>query len=338
MEDTPGNGFWQGRSVAVTGATGFVGLHLTRLLLASGARVTALVRDPAKALRLMGGVRCVVAPVEDAARVREACRGQEYLFHVAGAVDFGEDWGRFQHVNIDGTEHVLAAAREARVRRLVHTSSIVAVHASPRPVTVDETARWNLASARVPYVTTKRQAEELVLKAARDGLNAVVVNPASVLGPDDATGSEFGMLCKRFWRRRIPLYFSGGNNFVDVRDVARGHLLAAERGRRGERYILGGWNRSYRDFFAELARFSPRLLPRLRLPAFLAPALARLVALFDRRGSRSYLTPAQARLLGRWFWFDDTKARSELGYEPRPLCETLADTYAFWMGKRARAA
>jgi dihydroflavonol-4-reductase len=337
MEGTAG--FWQGRSVAVTGATGFVGLHLTRRLLAGGARVTALVRDPAKAQRMLGeGVRCAVAPVEDAVALREACRGQEYLFHVAGAVDFGEDWGRFQQVNVEGTEHVLAAAREAGVRRLVHTSSIVAVHASRRPAPVNEAAPWNLASARVPYVTTKRQAEERVLRAARDVLNAVVVNPASVLGPDDVTGSEFGILCKRFWRRRIPLYFTGGNNFVDVRDVAHGHLLAAERGRRGERYILGGWNRSYRDFFAELARLSPRLLPRLPLPASVAPVLARLVALFDRRGSRSYLTPAQARLLGRWFWFDGTKARVELGYEPRPLGETLADTYAFWMGKAARAA
>jgi dihydroflavonol-4-reductase len=332
-------GFWAGRPVAVTGATGFVGLHLTRLLAATGAIVTVLVRDPAKARRLLPeGVRCVVAPVEDPAALGPACRGQDVLFHVAGAVDFGEDWERFHRVNVEGTRHVLAACDAAGVRRVVLTSSIVALHGATRPVVVDETAEWNLAAARVPYVTTKRQAEEVVLEAAARGRDAVVVNPASVLGPDDFTGSEFGTLCKRFWRGRIPLHFTGGNNFVDVRDVAAGHLLAAERGRAGRRYILGGWNLTYGDFFAALARLSSRPLPRLRLPGCAAPALARLVALCERRRERSYLTPAQARLLGRWFWFDITRARTELDYEPRPLRDTLADTFAFWMGRPAPAA
>src|SRR5262249_32175909 len=162
------------------------------------------------------------------------------LFHVAGAVGFGEDWEPFRRANVEGTRNVLAAARAAAVRRVVYTSSIVAIGAGPLPRALDETAAWDLGRLRVPYVTSKGLAEEAALAAAGGGLEVVAVNPASVLGPDDFAGSEFGTLCRRFWRGRIPFHFGGGNNFVDVRDVAEGHLLAAQCGRSGERYLLGG--------------------------------------------------------------------------------------------------
>src|SRR5262249_52426375 len=158
---------------------------------------------------------------------------------------FGDDWQRFRRVNVEGTRRVLEAARMAGVRRVIHTSSIVAVGAAQRPVKLDETARWSLARLNVPYVTTKRMAEDLALATLGKGLEVVVVNPGCVVGPDDFSGSEFGTLCRRFWRGRVPVYFGGGNNFVDVRDVAAGHLLAAERGQVGQRYILGGINLPY---------------------------------------------------------------------------------------------
>src|SRR5262249_45753017 len=149
-----------------------------------------------------------------------ACQGSEFLFHLAGAVDFANDWERFQRVNVDGTRCVIEAARLAGVRRLVHTSSVVAVGASARPGFLDETAHWNLGDLHVPYVTTKHQAERLALAASQAKLEVIVVNPSCVVGPDDFSASEFGTLCRRFWRRRVPFYFGGGNNFVDVRDVA----------------------------------------------------------------------------------------------------------------------
>ena len=232
--------------------------------------------------------------LHDKSALAEACRGCDLLFHVAGAVDFEEDWRRFQRVNVEGTHNVLQAARVAGVRRVVHTSSIVAVAASSYARPHDETATWNLAPLACP---TSRPAQSggAWLATSDAGLEVVAVNPASVIGPDDFTASEFGTLCRRFWRRRIPLHFGGGNNFVDVRDVATGHLLAAERGRGGQRYILGGHNRSFTAFFGDLARVADRPIFRLRLPDVLGLAVAACNGrLRGARASRSYLSAAQA--------------------------------------------
>jgi dihydroflavonol-4-reductase len=321
--------FWQGRSAAVTGATGFVGSHLVRLLTDLGARVVAVVRAGADRSRLAAGVEVREAALEDRPALDRACRGCAFVFHVAGVVDFGDDWAGCRRVNLEGARHVAAAARAAGAR-LVHTSSIVAVGAGRGPQPLDETSRWDLGRLAVPYVTTKRQAEEAAL-----GGGAVVVNPASVVGPDDFGRSEFGTLCYRFWKGRVPFHFGGGNNWVDVRDVALGHLLAAERGRAGQRYILGGANRTYSAFFADLARVARRRIGRLRLPNVLAPLAALLERVLARRGARPYLTAGQARLLPLFFYYDCGKAQRELGYRPRPLAVTLADTHAFWMGRRA---
>jgi dihydroflavonol-4-reductase len=331
--------FWRERQVAVTGATGFVGSHVALALVAVGARVTALVRPTSDASRLRNaGVRCVVAPLEDPRALAAACIGMEIVFHVAGAVDFAGDWAAVRCANVAGTRHVLEGARAAGVRRVVYTSSIVAVGASKKPTPLDEKASWNLERYGVPYVTTKREAEVLALGASGPGLEVVAVNPACVIGPDDFTSSEFGTLCKRFWRGRLPFHFGGGHNYVDVRDVAWGHLLAARLGRPGERYLLPGHNRSSTAFFADLARAAGRVIPRLRLPDRLGVLIASIEERFRNRlrrrpGHRPYLTTAQARLLGLYFYYDGAKARRELGYEPRPLTRTLADCHAFWTGR-----
>ncbi len=331
--------FWSGRRVAVTGATGFVGYHVTTQLATLGAKVVALVRATSDRSQLeQAGVAWIEARLEDRDALAWGCEGCELVFHVAGAVDFENDWERFRRVNIEGTRNVLAAARAAGVRRLIHTSSIVAVGAAWHPGMLDESTVWNLGRLRVPYLTTKRIAEELARSASGRDLEVVVVNPASVLGPDDFSHSEFGTLCRRFWRGRIPFYFGGGNNFVDVRDVAAGHLLAARSGRPGERYILGGANRTYSSFFSDLARLAPHPIVRFRLPSTLGSWVARLnEKLAPRRASRSYLTPAQARLLSLFFYFDSAKARRELGYTPRQLPDSLRDTYQFWMNPRKTA-
>jgi dihydroflavonol-4-reductase len=326
--------FWTNRAVVLTGATGFVGHHLAMQLRGRGALVTAIVRASSDRRRLIdAGIDCVTAPLYDPAALARACRGAEFVFHLAGAVDFENDWDRFVQVNVEGTRNVATAARAAGVRRFIHTSSIVAVGASRRAEVLDEAAGWNLGGLEVPYVTTKRQAEEVALSTGGPALEVVVANPASVVGPEDYSRSEFGTLCRRFWRGRIPFYFGGGgNNFVDVRDVALGHLLAAERGRAGERYILGGENRSYGEFFADLARTAGRRIFRLRLPTALGSLTARLNERLPKRG-RAYLTRGQLRLLSLFFHFDSGKARRELGYRPRPLAESLRDAHRFWIEK-----
>jgi dihydroflavonol-4-reductase len=237
-------------------------------------------------------------------------------------------------VNVIGTANVIAAAQTAGIRRLVHCSSIVAVGAITGPTRLDETARWNLGALQVPYVSTKREAEEVALAA--QNIEVVVANPACVIGPGDHAGSEFGTICGRFWRGKLPIHFGGGNNFVDVRDVAVGLRLCAERGRVGERYILGGSNRSMTAFFSELAVAARQALPRFRLPTVLAPLTAALESRLSRPSRhRAYLSPAQAKLLSYFFYFDCGKARRELGYAARPLRESLRDAFNDWKSSRA---
>jgi dihydroflavonol-4-reductase len=318
--------YWAGRRVVLTGATGFLGQHLAALLLRQGARLVALTRASSSTVRL-AGAECVVAPLDDLSALTRGCAGAEVVFHLAGAVDFGTDWPRFHAVNVRGTANVAAAARAAGVSRLVHTSSIVAVGASASPTVLDESAHWDLGRLRVPYVTTKRLAEEEALAA---GLDVVVVNPSCVLGPDDFTRSEFGTLCRRFWHGRLPFYSGAGSNFVDVRDVADGMLRAAQHGRAGQRYLLTGHNLTYDRFFGLLARTARRPIFRVRLPGPVAQLGARLAGCLARPGKRPYLTPGQARLLERFFWFDAARAHRELGYRARPLTQTLHDTFSFW--------
>ncbi len=326
--------YWQGRRVAVTGATGFVGHHLVQLLARRGARVQALVRRQPGPNWPAQVQTCQVA-LDDPKALAAACAGCEYLFHLAAAVDFDADWARFWQINVAYTRNLVAAARQVSLRRLVFTSSIVAIGASQHPCPLDETAAWNLEKLAIPYVTTKRRAEELVLQEGQRGLDVVVVNPACVIGPDDWRGSEFGTLCKRIWGGRIPIYFGGGSNFVDVRDVALGHLLAAEKGVSGQRYILGGCNLTQAQFFAELARVASRPLFRLRLPRLVGLLGARVAQHLRRPNRRAYLTVPQARLFGWFFFYQSHKARRELGFQPRAWEQTLADTHDFWMGRSA---
>ncbi len=323
------------RTVALTGATGFVGWHLAVALCAAGADVVALHREGSDSARLRQiGVRTVVAPLTDVGALAAASRGADVLIHVAAAVDFAGDWELMRRVNVDGTRAVIEAARTAGVRRVVHLSSIAAVGASRWPEVQDETAAWTLKPLEVAYATTKREAELVALAANGRGLDVVVVNPGCVVGPDDFGGSEFGVLCKRFWRGHVPVHFAGGNNFVDVRDVAAGVLAAADRGQPGERYLLTGENRRWQTFFQELTRAAGRPIPRVTLPGWLAPPLSRLLS---QRGKRPALSTDNAKFVGWFFFFTNEKARRELGFAPRPLRDSLRDAFAFWQNnERAR--
>jgi dihydroflavonol-4-reductase len=330
---------WLGRKVLVTGASGFLGYHVVKALVQAGASVQALVRRPKDVPNLAtAGVTCIEGNLENASVLAGACRGCDYVFHLAAAVDFGGDWQLDRQVNVEGTRRVIEAVRDVGVDRLVYTSSMVTIGASYSRVVLDEQATWNLESFQVPYVTTKREAEYLALSAADRNLAVVVVNPAATVGPDDFASSQYGALCDRFWRRHIPFYFAGGNCFVDVRDVALGHLLAARHGVTGQRYILGGANLSYAGFFQLLARVAKKRIFRMRLPLLLGPVLASVDERARQgRSRRPYLTTPQARLLGLYFYFSSARAERELGYRARAVTDTLDDTYKFWLGLRGKA-
>ncbi len=318
--------------VAVTGATGFVGWHVIQDMRQHGFEPIAVVRSSSNISRLQEhAITIRPAGLNAVNDLATAFAGCDAVVHLAGAVDFAADWSRFREVNVGGTANVLAAARNAGVRRVVHCSTVAAVGAALTPTKLDESAKWNLHHLRVPYITTKHEAERVAFSAGDARLDVVVVNPGSVIGPDDFSDSEFGTICRRFWQRRLVIHFGGGNCFVDVRDVATGIRLANQHGRPGERYILGGTNRTMTSFFSALAQVAPKPIPRMRLPSKLGLPLSWVERTFSRKKRpRAYLSEAQAKLLPWFFYFDSGKAKRELGYSPRPLAQSVADAFAFW--------
>jgi dihydroflavonol-4-reductase len=328
--------FWQDKWVCVTGGGGFLGLQIVRLLLERGARVRSfgLAVKPEHPLQGLG-VEHLVGDIRDAAAVRRAVAGCDVIFHTAGLVAvWGPALGILRDVHVEGTGNVLAAAGNARV---VHTSSVVAVGASPRGQLLDEDAIFNLSKIRMDYVHAKRAAEELVVESAARGQDAVVVNPSYLLGPEDYEGSPLGKLCKRVWKGHLLVAPPGGLNLVDVRDAALGHLLAAERGQAGRRYILGNVNLRMHELIRRLCTVSgrqPRWLPRL--PLWTMRCLAGLGTVRACFTGREPALPPQQMQVNRYCWFyRSDRAKRELGYQPRPLDETLADTLR-WQAERTQ--
>jgi dihydroflavonol-4-reductase len=329
----PDPAYWSGRRVCVTGGTGFLGYHLVKLLGEFGARVRVFALAPPAdhPVRQFKHAEVVAGDILDAAAVKSAVAGCSVVIHAAGIVAvWGPSIARMWPVHVDGTRNVLAAIDPHT--RLIHTSSVVAVGASPTGGVLNEDSPFNLTQVKLAYVQAKRAAEELALQSDRD---VVVVNPGYLIGPEDFEQSVMGKLCHRFWRGRAPVAPPGGLNLVDVRDVAIGHLLVAERGQRGQRYILGGENLMYRDFMlamADVAGMRPRWLPRIPRPLFGLGALIN-EARGRLRGKEPYPSLAHARL-NRYYWFHSSdRARLELGYEPRTVRQSLTDAYAWYASR-----
>src|SRR5215210_8393227 len=262
----------------VTGATGFVGSHVARALVARGDEVRATVRPTSKLGALRGlDVETVVADVTDRRAVRRALRGVTRVFHVAGTTNLRMASDDLFRINVAGTRTVLEESLRAEVERVVHTSSVVAVGPAPPGGVADERQVWRGGELGIPYVGSKHEAEVEALRIGARGLPVVVVCPAYVLGPGDTHRSSTELV-RRFMLRRIPAYVDGAINVVDVGDVAAGHLLADEGGVPGERYILGNRNYTWDRLFADLARLSGVEGPAMRLPVSAALALADALA------------------------------------------------------------
>jgi dihydroflavonol-4-reductase len=283
--------------VYVSGATGFVGAHVARALAAAGAEVRT---DRVELL--------------DPAALERAVAGCEAVVHAAALYSYDADAALLAAVNVDGTRNVIEACRRRGVRRLVHTSTAGTCGPVPgREATeADGPPGWELA---VPYKRTKLVAERLVLDAARDGLDAVVVNPTTPIGPGDRKPTPTGRMIAGVATGRIRAYVgTTGLNVVDVGDVARGHVLALEHGRTGERYLLGGVNLSLRELFARIAAAAGLRPPRVRVP-YAATVAAAALGLANRHEVRLARVP---------MYFSSAKAGRELGYEPGPVSEAIA--------------
>jgi dihydroflavonol-4-reductase len=307
----------------VTGASGLVGSHVTRLLVQRGDSVRALVRDRSPLDELAGlDVELAYGDVLDRGSVRRAMQGVQRVFHVAGLTSLRTSADKVFAVNVGGTRIVLEEALRAGVARAVHTSSVAAVGPAARGSTADEDQLFRAGRYGLPYVNAKHEAELEAMRLAAHGLPVVVVNPAHVFGAGDRHRSSTELV-RRFLRGQIPAYVDGALNIVDAEDVARGHLLADENGEVGERYILGNRNFTLDRLFADLARLSGVEPPALKLPLAAALALARAAELGPGRPA---VTTVEVRASSLWWAFRSTKAKRELGWRPAHHEDTLQTT------------
>ena len=319
----------------VTGATGFLGSHLLPLLAEGGASVRVLSRRPAPELADRG-FEVAAGDVETGTGLQAALDGVSRVFHLAGRVSRDpEAAASLQRVHVDGTRKLAHAAREAGVERivLVSTSGTIAVARDPEPET-DETAPVPIELiGRWPYYRSKWLQERALLAAAGDGLEVVIVNPSLLLGPGDERLSSTGDVL-RFLSGQVKVIPPGGLNFVDVRDAAAGVRAAMVKGRSGQRYLLGGHNWSFGDFFARLGEVSETPAPRLRLSRNMYTAGALLTEEVARQVGREPAVDRISREMAGCYWyFSSEKAARELGHEPRDGRVTLLETVRWLQGK-----
>jgi dihydroflavonol-4-reductase len=327
----------------VTGSTGFIGANLVQGLAEAGHQVRALHRRSSRLDALKGVVyESAVGNLLEPASLRSAVQGVDWVFHVAAVSDYWRQPGtaRLYHVNVGGTRNVLQAALDARVRRVVFTSSAAAVGLpfdlrnggnADRPVTlVDESIDFNLPTTLSPYGHSKHLAERVAEEYITRGLEVVMVNPTVVLGPRDLNLIS-GSLILAIYRRRVPVIPPGGVNYVDVADVVAGHLAAAEKGRVGERYLLGAYNMTHQEAAERIAGVLGVPPPSLHVPgAFVAP-LARAVDLFNWVWPGEPLTDGnQVRLMRYALFYDTRKAQRQLGLEPSISFENSVERTFRW--------
>jgi dihydroflavonol-4-reductase len=320
-------------AVAITGASGLLGGNLAAELIAAGHHVIATRRAGTKVGHLADlAIEWREADLGSAAALARAFEGAEVVFHCAAAVSVvREVTHELRESNVGGTQRVVEACMKAGVQRLVHTSSVVAIGASVDGTPCDETATWNLEREGLldGYSVTKREAE-IVVQDAAGALDAVIVNPAYMFGPRDARPSS-GKLLLKVAQQRLPGWTSGYNNFVDVRDVARGMIAAWQRGTRGERYILGGHNLSYREVFELTAKVAGVRAPMLRLPRVAANVVGAWGDFVAKRGKEALVNSTQIRYAYTdKMKFSSAKAQRELGYTISPIEPAIRDALA-WM-------
>ena len=313
--------------VAVTGATGFIGSAVVRQLLAQGRKVRALVEPGANAKNLDGlNVEKIACDVTDAPRLKVALSGCEALYHLAAVYKtWLPDPELIYRVNNEGTVSMLLAAMEAKIRRVVYTSSIAAIGVNEDGGEADETTRFNLFDVGMPYIMTKWQSERIAIRFAEAGLPVVVVNPAFPFGPRDVAPTPTGGIVKSLLEGKMPGVSAGGFCVIDVDDCAAGHVLAETKGRIGERYILGNYNVTWREFFETVGKVAGVPVPKLMLPKGVSATLAAGMEWWSDHVSHAQplATYQSVRYAQKSSFFSNAKARRELGLPTRPLEETV---------------
>lgn len=304
------------KPVLVTGATGFVGWHVARTLLERGCRVRALARDPRR-LRELEGVEPVRGDLRDPGSLERAVEGCGTAFHIAADYRlWARDPDEMYRSNVDGTRNLLNAAKAAGVERVVYTSTVGCI-GIPKDGIGDEQSPVSIEDMSGPYKRSKFQAEQVALEFAGGGFPVMIVNPTAPVGDHDFKPTPTGKMVIDFVRGAMPAFIDTGLNVVDVRDVAEGHLLALEKGRPGERYILGSENLTLERIFAALAGMVGRKAPTMRVPYAVAYAAGVMSTAWAAVTGKEPLAPLDGvRMAKKKMWVRHDKAARELGYAP----------------------
>ena len=318
----------------VTGASGFIGANLVQELVGRGHRVKALLRFGSDLRGLRGAAfETVEGDLADSSRLKSAMRGCDWCFHVAASYHLWlRDYRPMYAANVEGTRTVLESAASAGCARIVYTSTVGCIglpQASGGEVTpTDETAPVAETQLSNHYKRSKWQAERVALELAAKGLPIVIVNPSAPVGPRDAKPTPTGKVIVDFLNREMPAYLDTGLNWVHVRDVAVGHILAAERGRLGERYILGNaeGNWTMKEAFAVLKEVTGLKAPRMRVPYIVALTAAHVDETISRFTGKPPKAPlAGVRMAKYKMFFNPAKAIRQLGLPQTPPRQALAD-------------
>lgn len=310
------------KPVLVTGATGFVGWHVARLLRERGERVRVLVRD-ARRLR-ESDAEVVIGDLRDPRSIEKAVAGCGVVYHVAADYRlWARDSNELYSSNVDGTRNMLSAARDAGVERFVYTSTVGCI-GIPDDGVGDEDNAVSEQDMRGAYKRSKYLAEQVALDFAHKDFPVVIVNPTAPVGDHDWKPTPTGKIVVDYVRRKMPAYVDTGLNVVDVRDVAEGHRLACERGRPGERYILGAENLTLRGIFEKLEEISGLPAPKVRIPYGVALAAGVASTAWARVSGQEPRAPLDGvRMARKKMWVKHDKAVKELGYSPGPAPAAL---------------
>lgn len=323
--------------VLVTGANGFIGSSLVEILCKEGFDVRAMVQ-PGTSLELLQGVdlEVVEGDLLDRRSLDAALKGCEQLYHLAAIYAVWHPTPNLLYrVNVEGTVHLMEAAMAAGVKRVVYTSSIAAVGVNPDGSPANEETLFNQWDNANEYVLSKYISELEVHRLIKKGLPCVIVNPAFPFGWGDIGPTPTGTLVLHLIREQFPLYFDGGFNGVDVRDVAMGHYLGMQHGEIGERYLLCGDNITYKDFTRRVCDIAGTKPPRWEIPSRFVVSLGKLNEFVSNHITHKppLLVEKGIKYTAQKLFFDNRKAREKLGFDPRPLEEAIKDSVRWFRSR-----
>ena len=320
-------------ATVVTGATGFIGSHITKKLVERGERVKVLIRRTSNTKNIDSlDVEKVYGDVGDPDSLRAAFSGCDTLYHTAGFVSFKKsDYQKMLDINVKGAANVLSAAMDTGISKVLFTSSVAAIGVERDGSMITEATQYDLYSEGLGYMNCKYLAEKEARSFAEKGLPVIILNPSVVLGPGDIYLSSSGLVLW-FCKKKFPGYMDGTFNLVDVEDVAEGHLLAAEKGKAGERYILANENVSVQSCFALLEKVTGIRAPKMKIPYVFAYTTAFMLERVFGFGFPNYSTlDLDSIKLSKYNWQADcSKAVNELGFTRTPIEQTIQKTVSWF--------